>query len=101
MGEMIITKISARPSTNFRTNKNEGKLIVAAYASVSTDKDEQEDSFERQVEYYTRFIQNNENWTFVKIYSDPGVSGTRADKRPGFQELMNDCRIGKIDKVLC
>ena len=101
MGEMIITKISARPSTNFRTNKNQGKLRVAAYARVSTDKDEQEDSFERQVEYYTRFIQNNENWTFTKVYSDPGVSGTRADKRPGFQELMNDCRSGKIDKVLC
>lgn len=101
MSDVIITKINAKPNTIFRGNKTEGRLRVAAYARVSTDKDEQEDSFERQVEYYTEYIQSNDNWNFVKIYSDPGISGTRADKRPGFQELMKDCREGKIDKVLC
>ena len=101
MSEVVITKINAKPITTFRTNLNEGKLRVAAYARVSTDKDEQEDSFERQVDYYTRYIQSNDNWTFVRIYSDPGISGTRADKRPGFQEMMQACREGKIDKVLC
>lgn len=101
MSEVVITKINAQPITPFRTNLNEGKLRVAAYARVSTNKDEQEDSFERQVDYYTRYIQSNDNWTFVRIYSDPGISGTRADKRPGFQEMMQTCREGKIDKVLC
>lgn len=101
MSEVVITKINAKPITTFRTNLNEGKLRVAAYARVSTDKDEQEDSFERQVDYYTRYIQGNENWTFVRIFSDPGISGTRVDKRPGFQEMMQTCREGKIDKILC
>lgn len=101
MSEVVITKINAKPITTFRTNLNEGKLRVAAYARVSTNKDEQEDSFERQVDYYTRYIQSNDNWTFVRIYSDPGISGTRADQRPGFQEMMQACREGKIDKVLC
>ena len=67
MSEVVITKINAKPITTFRTNLNEEKLRVAAYARVSTDKDEQEDSFERQVDYYTRYIQSNDNWTFVRI----------------------------------
>lgn len=61
MSDVIITKINAKPNAIFRGNKTEGRLRVAAYARVSTDKDEQEDSFERQVEYYTKYIQSNDN----------------------------------------
>lgn len=75
-------------------------LRVAAYARVSTEKDEQEDSFERQVEHYTGMINNNSEWQLVKIYADPGISGTRAEKRPEFMQMIADCREGKIDKVL-
>ena len=77
------------------------KIKVAAYARVSTDKEEQEDSFERQVEYYTRYIQNKSEWDFVGIYADPGITGTRADKRPEFQRMMEDCRKGLIQKIMC
>lgn len=77
-----------------------GRLKVAAYARVSTDSDEQEDSFERQVSYYTNFIQSNRDWEFVKVYSDPGISGTRAEARPGFMEMMEDCRKGRINRIL-
>ena len=58
------------------------------------------DSFERQVSYYTNLISSNPDWKFVQVYSDPGVTGTRADKRPGFMQMMEDCREGKIDKIL-
>jgi len=101
MSEMIVTKINARTNTLANGECKNSRLNVAAYARVSTDKDEQEDSFERQVDYYTRYIKENPMWDFVKVYSDPGISGTRADKRPGFQELMRDCRQGKIDKIIC
>jgi len=77
------------------------KLKVAAYARVSTDKNEQEDSFERQVEYYTTYIKGRTDWEFVDIYADPGITGTRADKRPEFQRMLADCRAGKIQRILC
>ena len=81
--------------------RKKSKIKVAAYARVSTDKDEQEESFERQVDYYTRYIKHNEEWDFAGIYADPGITGTRADKRPEFQRLMSDCRKGLINKILC
>lgn len=76
------------------------KLKVAAYARVSTEKEEQEDSFERQVERYTQMIHVNPDWEFAGIYADPGISGTRAEKRPDFLRMIEDCRAGKIQKVL-
>ena len=74
------------------------RIPVAAYARVSTNHEEQEDSLERQTEHYTEKIKNNLEWKFVGIYSDPGITGTRADKRPGFQRLIADCKEGKIKK---
>lgn len=76
------------------------KLAVAAYARVSTKEEEQEDSFERQVEHYTQMIHAKADWRFVEIYADPGISGTRAEKRPNFLRMINDCRAGKIQKIL-
>ena len=61
------------------------KLNVAAYARVSTLSEEQDESFETQVEYYTTLISNTEAWNLVDIYADHGKSGLSADKRPGFQ----------------
>ena len=97
MSQPVVKVIKANPFNlkNHTLSVDEG-LKVAAYARVSTDHDEQEDSFERQVDYYTRYISSNPSWQFVKVYSDPGVSGTRAEKRPGFQEMIKDCKEGKI-----
>ena len=93
--------IKANPLANRGINNGLGtQLNVAAYARVSTDSEEQEDSFERQVDYYTRYISANPNWKLVKVYSDPGISGTRAEKRPGFQQMIEDCRSGKINRIL-
>jgi len=75
-------------------------LPVAAYARVSTDKEEQEDSFERQVEHYTQVINANPDWKMVEVYKDPGISGTRAEKRKDFMRMIDDCRAGKIKKIL-
>ena len=76
------------------------KMIVAAYARVSTEKEEQEDSFERQVEHYTALIKSKDEWEFGGIYADPGITGTRAERRPDFMRMIADCRAGKINKVL-
>ncbi len=81
-------------------NKGTSKLRVAAYARVSTDREEQQTSFEAQVDYYTSLITANPQWRFVKVYADEGISGCRTDKRNGFQEMIADCDNGLIDLIL-
>lgn len=76
------------------------KLRVAAYARVSTDNEEQEGSYEIQVEYYTTLIKNNPDWEFAGVYADDGISGTYTAKRGGFMQMIEDCRARKIDMIL-
>lgn len=76
------------------------KTRVAAYCRVSTDNEEQESSYEVQVEHYTYYIASNPAWEFVGIYADDGISGTSTKKRDDFNRMMDDCRAGKIDKIL-
>ena len=73
---------------------------VAAYARVSTESDEQANSFENQVEEWTRRILENPNYKLVKIYADEGISGTSLRGRDGFQEMIRDAKAGKIDLIL-
>lgn len=56
------------------------KLRVCAYARVSSDSDDQLNSFVAQVDYYTELITGNEEWDLVDIYADEGITGTRTDK---------------------
>lgn len=76
------------------------KKRVAAYARVSTQKENQEESFETQVKYYETLIKSNPNWTFTKVYADHGFSGVSAEKRPGFMEMVRDGRNKKFDILL-
>lgn len=96
----IVTAVPSVGASAARTDREYVKEPVAAYARVSTEKEEQEDSFERQVEHYTKMIQTNPKWSFVEAYADPGITGTKADKRPNFMRMIDDCRAGKIKKVL-
>ena len=76
------------------------KLRVCAYARVSSDSADQLNSFAAQVRYYTNLISGNEDWTLVDIYTDRGITGTSTAKRTEFQRMMEDCRKGKIDRIL-
>ena len=76
------------------------KLRPAAYARVSSDSADQLNSFASQVEYYTNYIQSKGEWEFAELYADEGVTGTSAEKRSDFQRLIQDCRAGKIDRIL-
>jgi len=78
----------------------ERKKKVAAYARVSTEQDEQQQSYAAQVEFYTRYISNNPDWEMVEVYADEGVTGTNTKKRDGFNRMINDARSGKIDLIL-
>ena len=70
------------------------KRRVAGYARVSTDKDEQFSSYEAQVDYYTKYIQTNSEWEFVKVYTDEGISATSTKRRDGFNEMITDMKRG-------
>lgn len=75
------------------------KLKVGAYARVSTDSSEQEDSLENQKAYFKDYIQSNPEWEFVGVYADQGISGYK-ESRPRFQEMIQDARDGKIDLIV-
>ena len=88
------------PATMTVDSENKPKLRVAAYCRVSTLEDAQAGSFELQQQHFRQMIADNENWEEVGIYSDEGKSGTNMKKRPQFQQMIQDCRDGKIDLIL-
>ena len=63
------------------------KRRVAAYARVSTDSDEQFTSYEAQIDYYTQYIKARDDWEFVKVYTDEGITGTSTKHREGFKAI--------------
>ena len=76
---------------------------VAAYARVSTDSEEQQTSYEAQVDYYTRYIhakEETDNWEFVQVYTDEGISATNTKHREGFNAMVRDALDGKIDLII-
>ena len=75
-------------------------LRVTFYARVSTDKDEQLNSLENQVQYYTELIQSKPNWTYIPGYIDEGISGTRTRKRDSFLRMISDAKAGRFDFII-
>ena len=75
-------------------------LRVTFYARVSTDKDEQLNSLENQVQYYTQFIQEKRNWTYVQGYVDEGISGSSTKKRDSFLRMIADAKAGRFDFII-
>ena len=91
MANKIVKKIEAtKPTLSAQYSTFTRKRKVAAYARVSTAKEEQENSFEAQVSYYTQKIQANPEWVFVEVYSDEGITGTNTKKRDGFNRMIED-----------
>ena len=97
-------KITKIPATLNRFNLEPVVAIrkrrVAGYARVSTDRDEQATSYEAQMAYYKAYIENREDWEFVGMYSDEGISATNTKKRDGFKQMIEDALAGKIDLII-
>ena len=83
-----------------RTGKPIERMRVVAYARVSTDNDEQLNSYESQKKYYKEKIMSNDEWSFGGIYADEGISGTKTQHRKGFNEMVEDAINGKFDLLL-
>ncbi|MCD8054609.1 MAG: recombinase family protein [Lachnospiraceae bacterium] len=76
------------------------KRKVAGYARVSTDHDDQFTSYEAQIDYYTNYIKARDDWEFVEVYTDEGVTGTSTRHREGFKRMIADALDGKIDLIV-
>ena len=87
-----VTSISTLP-------KLAKKVRVAAYARVSDGKESMLQSLSAQVNYYKKLISEDHMWEFVGVYSDEALTGTK-DSRAEFQQLLKDCRAGKIDMII-
>ena len=75
-------------------------LRVTFYARVSTDKDEQLNSLENQIQYYTDLIQSKVSWTYIPGYIDEGISGTSTKKRDSFLQMIGDAKAGRFDFII-
>ena len=76
------------------------KLRVAAYCRVSTELEQQQSSYDIQIEYYTRHIMQNPNWIFAGVFADDGRSAANTFRRDDFNQLMDQCLKGKVDMVI-
>ena len=75
------------------------KKKVCAYVRVSSLSDSQGESLENQTIHFENRIKLNPEYEFIDVFVDQGISGTKED-RPAFQEMLRQCREGKIDLIL-
>jgi len=99
--ERKVTVIPAKQkSLSTKSTSKSDKLRVAAYCRVSTEQEEQQNSFENQVDYYTKYINSRPEYIMVDIYADEGISGTNTKKRDDFNRMIADAQAGKIDYII-
>lgn len=94
-----VTIIPAKIQTAENRDKYH-QLKVAAYCRVSTEQEEQQNSYQVQIAYYTDLINRKKEWTLAGIFADEGISGTQTKKRTEFNRMIRMCRNKKIDLVI-
>ena len=98
--ERIVEVIPATWNPTDESSREIRKLRVAAYCRVSTELEQQQSSYDIQIEYYTRHIMQNPNWIFVGVFADDGRSATNTFRRYDFNQLMDQCLKGKVDMII-
>lgn len=73
---------------------------VVIYARVSTEHEAQLSALENQKDWYTPFLEQHPEWHIVRMYVDEGITGTSAQKRPQFMQMINDADTGEFDLIL-
>ena len=98
--ERIVEVIPATWNPTDESSREIRKLRVAAYCRVSTELEQQQSSYDIQIEYYTRHIMQNPNWIFAGVFADDGRSATNTFRRDDFNQLMDQCLKGKVDMII-
>ena len=99
MPKVTVIPSTINPITQMPIHTNHVKK-VAAYARVSTNSDEQYTSYEAQVNFYKKYIQEKPDWEYTKVYADEGLSGTTTKKRTEFNRMIKDALNGKINLII-
>ena len=99
MGTVTVIPSTKNPLTQLPLGSGTTKK-VAAYARVSTNSDEQYTSYEAQVNYYKKYIQEKPEWEFANVYADEGITGTSTKKRVEFNKMISSALSGKIDLII-
>lgn len=73
---------------------------VAAYCRVSTDNEDQANSFESQQRYFKQYIERNPDWELYEIFADEGISGTSTKKRKEFNRMIACAKNGDFDLII-
>lgn len=100
MSEKKITKITIVPPIAEADVGVKPKRRVAAYCRVSTLSEEQETSLLAQQDYYYNYILSRDDWEYVNVYYDDGISGLSFHNREGFNRMIDDAMSGRIDLIL-
>ena len=96
-----VTVIAPAIKTAANATDQYHQLRVAAYCRVSTAQEEQLNSYQVQINYYTDLINKKKEWKLVGIFADEGISGTQTKKRTEFNRMIRMCKQKKIDLILC
>ena len=91
-------------SIPYQSKQNEGvndtMIKVASYCRVSTDRDDQANSFESQQRYFKEYIDRQPDWELYEVYADEGITGTSTKKRAAFKRMIADAHLGKFHLIL-
>lgn len=98
MNEVKVIKANKKSEDN--SKKRDTLLKVAPYIRVSTNDEEQKNSYESQINHYKTLINSNTDWILADIYADEGISGTQVKKRNDFQRMIHDALNDKIDYII-
>lgn len=100
--ETLERRVRVIPATRTtgRANVTGEKKRVAAYCRVSTDSEEQLNSYEAQKSYYLQKIEETPDWEMAGLYADEGISGTSRKKRTEFNKMLTACKRGRIDMII-
>lgn len=75
-------------------------IKVASYCRVSTDSEDQANSFESQQRYFREYIERHPEWELYEVYADEGITGTSTKKRTQFNKMINDAYKGKFNMII-
>ena len=98
--ERRVRVIPATRTTPASGPRRGGRQRVAAYCRVSTDSEEQLNSYAAQKNYYTQKIEENPDWEMAGVFADEGITGTSMKKRAEFNRMIAACKRGRIDMIL-
>ena len=81
--------------------KKTEKIRLAPYCRVSSDSADQLHSFAAQIRYYSEYAKRHPECELVDIYADEGITGTDMSRRDELHRLLQDCKLGKVDRIVC